>query len=518
MFTLSLERDHLLVEPGSAVTLTFTIRNESDTPDRVEVSVSGLDAEWVAIPVPVVPLAPGDSRVDKILIKPPRAAGSRSGAYPFVVQVRSLESGHGVESQAVLELAPINLISLQVEPKRAGAGYFRKEAPFSVTVVNLGNTDQNLQMFADDPEDGCTYSIDPERVSLAPGQQRDVQMLAQPRSVPLVGSAQLYGATVTARNVENPKVFATAPAQVERRALLSPALLLMMIAIASLAGVWFAMRPKPAYLESFDVDPPEVFVDENVKLTWSAANAQSVTIETGDGVFLEGLPATGSKTVRVTKTTTYFAFAVNEMGRSRTPREVTVVAKIVPKPAPAQITAFEVEPKSVVIGGTATVTYKVENATKVMLEPLGVDLAVSGQDSYSFIAEAPGKMTLVLTAYNAQNQAVKKEVSFTVVDQSEARILVFRAMKDGAPISETELEPGTPIQIEWQVTNAARIEVAPPIGIASDRGTLELIAPAETTTYTLTATDAKGRKVVGKVVLKIVKPESVPPPMGPGGG
>jgi hypothetical protein len=177
-----------------------------------------------------------------------------------------------------------------------------------------------------------------------------------------------------------------------------------------------------------------------------------------------------------------------------------------------------VEPKSVVIGGTATVTYKVENATKVMLEPLGVDLAVSGQDSYSFIAEAPGKMTLVLTAYNAQNQAVKKEVSFTVVDQSEARILVFRAMKDGAPISETELEPGTPIQIEWQVTNAARIEVAPPIGIASDRGTLELIAPAETTTYTLTATDAKGRKVVGKVVLKIVKPESVPPPMGPGGG
>jgi len=518
MFTLSLERDHLLVEPGSAVSLTFTIQNNSESAERVEVSVSGLDVEWVAIPVPVVPLAPGESRVDKILIKPPRAAGSRSGAYPFVVQVRSLESGDGVESQAVLELAPINLISLQVEPKRAGAGYFSKEAPFTITVVNLGNTDQNLQMFADDPEDGCTYSIDPERVSLAPGQQRDVQLVAQPRTVPLVGSAQLYGATVTARNVENPKVFATAPAQVERRALLSPALLLMFIVIAALGGFWFAMRPKPAFIESFDVDPAEVFVDETVRLTWSAANAQSVTIETSDGVFLQGLPPTGSKSVRVTKTTTYFAFAVNEMGKSRTPREVTVVAKIVPTTPPAQIAAFDVDPKTVTVGGTATVTYKVLNAAKVMLEPLGVDLAVSGQDSYTFIAEIPGKMTLVLTAYNAQNQAVKKEISFTVVDQSDARILVFRATKDGTPIDKSELQPGTPIQIEWQVTNAARIEVSPPIGIASDRGILELIAPSETTTYTLTATDAKGLKVAEKIVVRIVKPDAVPPPMGPGGG
>jgi len=518
MFTLSLERDQLLVEPGSAVSLTFTIHNESDIPERAEVSVSGLDAEWVAIPVPVIPLAPGESREDKILIKPPRAAGSRSGAYPFVVQVRSLESGQGIESQAVLDLAPINLVSLQIEPKRAGAGYFHKEAPFSVTVVNLGNTDQNLQLFADDQDDACTYSIDPDKVSLAPGQQKDVQLLAQPRSVPFVGSAQLYGATVTARNVEDPKVYATASAQVERRAVLSPALLLMLILIAGLAGVWFAMRPKPAFIEAFDVNPAEVFVNDNVRLTWSAANAQSVTIETADGVFLQGLPPQGSKDVRITKTTTYFAFAVNEMGKSRKPREVTVVAKIVPTPPPAQISSFDVEPKSVLVGATATVSYKVANATKVMLEPLGVDLAVSGQDSYSFIAETPGKMRLVLTAYNAQNQAVTKEVTLTVTDQSDARILVFRALKDGVPIGDSELQPGTPLQIEWQVTNAARIETSLPVGIASDKGMLEFLAPTETTTYTLTATDAKGRKMTEKVVIKIVKPETVPPPMGPGGG
>ncbi|MDQ2985731.1 MAG: hypothetical protein M3R13_03280 [Armatimonadota bacterium] len=517
MFTLTLSQDHLQVEPGSAVSLTFTIRNDSDTPERAEIAVQGLDGDWVAIPMPVIPLAPGEEREDKILIKPPRAAESRSGAYPFVVQVRSLETGEGVEAQAVLELLPINLVSLQVEPKRASAGFFHKEAPFVVTAVNLGNTDQNLQLFADDPIDACTYSLEPERISLAPGQQREVRLFAQPRSTPLVGSSQLYGATVTARNVEDPKVSATAQAQVERRALLSPALLLMLLVIGTLGGFWFAMRPKPPVMESFDVDPVEIIVGNDAKLTWTTSNARSVTIETADGIFMEGLPASGSKIVKIMKPTTFFAFAVNEMGRSRTPREVTVVAKIVPKPPPAQIVSFEVDPNSVNLGQTATIKYKVANATKVTLQPLGVDLPVSGTDSYTFIAEAPGKMTLLLTAYNAQNQAVEKSVTLNVVDQTDARILIFRATVNGERLGTTEIAPGTPVQIEWQVTNAARIEVSPPIGISSDRGTLELLAPETTTTYTLTATDSKNRKATERIKISVVKTSSPVPPIGPGG-
>jgi hypothetical protein len=518
MFTLSLSQDQLRVEPGSAVTLTFTVSNGGDSAENLEVTAQGLDGDWVAIPVPVVTLAPGETREEKIHIKPPRAAESRSGAYPFVVSVRSLNTGESVEAQAVLQLQPINLVSLQVEPKRATASYFRREAPFVVTAVNLGNTDQNLQFFADDPVDGCTYSIEPERISLAPGQQAAVQLLAQPNSVPFVGSAQLYGATVTARNIEDPKVAATAQAQVERRALLSPVLLLMLLVIGALASVWFAMRPKPPTIDMFDVDTAEVFVDDTVKLTWSASNARSVTIETTDGILMQGLPATGSKAIKITKTTTYFAYAVNEMGRSKQPREVTVVAKIVPQPPAAQILTFSVEPSTVNVGATATVKYKVSSAAKVTLQPLGVDLAVSGQDTYSFIAENPGKMTLLLTAYNAQNQAVEKSVTLNVVDVSDARILVFKATLNGAPLGSTEVDPGAPIQIEWQVTNAARIEVSPPIGISTDRGSLELVAPETTTTYTLTATDSKGLRVVERIKVNVKKPPESSPVMGPGGG
>ncbi|MEO7453594.1 MAG: hypothetical protein ABIV13_02390 [Fimbriimonadales bacterium] len=518
MFTLSLSQDQLRVEPGSAVTLTFNIHNGGEANEQLEISLEGLDGEWIAIPVPVISITPGETREEKIHIKPPRAAESRSGAYPFIVVVRSLETGEGVQSQAVLNLLPINLVSLQVEPKRASAGYFRKEAPFIVTAVNLGNTDQNLQLFADDPSDACTYSLEPERVSLAPGQQREIQLLAQPRSIPFVGSSQLYGATVTARNVEDPKTAATAQAQVERRALFSPALLLMLIAMVSLAGLWFAMRPKPAVIDSFDVDLTEVFVDETVRLSWQSTNARSITIETPEGVLMEGLPPDGSKTFKITKTTTFYAYAVNEMGRSRNPRETTVVAKIVQQPPAAEILSFEVEPKTVNVGDTATIKYKVANASKVTLQPLGVDLAVSGQDTYTFIAENPGKMTLMITAYNVQNQAVEKSLMLNVVDVSQARILVFQASINGTPLGGTEVQPAAPIQIEWHVTNAARIDVLPQIGISTDRGTMELLAPETTTTYTLSAVDAKGLRVSQKITIKVAKPPESSPVMGPSGG
>src|SRR5690606_16052152 len=123
-------------------------------------------------------------------------------------------------------------------------------------------------------------------------------------------------------------------------------------------------------------------------------------------------------------------------------------------------------------------------ASKVTLQPLGVDLAIAGQDSYSFIAETPGQLTLKLTAYNAQNESVEKSVTLNVNEESAAQILIFSATLNGAPLGETEAKPGTPIQIEWHVPNAARIDVNPPIGITTDLGTLVLLAPETPTTYT----------------------------------
>ena len=517
MFSVTLSEDHLSVEPGNSATLTVGIRNTGAETDRCEIRIGGLDSDWVAIPVPSIVLAPGEERKEKVLIKPQRVAQSRAGAYPFAVIIKSLESGETAEAPGILDVEPFHLLSVEVEPKRALAGFFRKEAPFGLTTINLGNSDENLQLTADDQNDECRYQFEQDRIQLSPGQERTTPFVAEPSSVPIVGSAHLTGFTATARSVDNPIVVTSTQGTVERRALLTPALLLAVLAIFAVAAFWVAARPKPAVMDSFDADAAQVMSGGTVRLSWSASNAKSVVIETQDGPLLQGLKPNSATTLTVDKTTTFRAYAVNELGRSKLPREVTVVAKIEPRPQPAFIAEFSASPRSVHVGDTVKISYKVTNASKILLQPLSVDLPVSGLDSYDFIAEQPGSMNLTLTAYNAKNEAVSKTVTIRVTEESVAKILEFRAMVDGEPLKDREVDPLTPVSIEWHVSNAEIVKLDPGVPSASLQGGLT-VAPEKTTTYTLTAIDNAGRPAVMRITVKVKKPvpPPQPPPMGPG--
>lgn len=509
MFSLSLSKDQLRVEPGSAATLAVTVHNKGESADRYEVNASGLDSDWVAIPVPSFILAPGEERTEKILIKPPRASESKAGAYPFAVKVRSLESGEGVEAPAVLEVDPFNLLSLEVEPKRASAGYFKKQAPFAVTAINLGNTEQNLQMFADDPEDGCTYQFAQERVQLSPGQQKDVWVAVQPKHFPVVGSTRLYGFTVSARSTDNPLVVANAQGQVERRALLTPAFLMIVLLAIALGSAWFAMRPRPAAVDSFDIDPPDVQLGQQVKLRWRTTNAKSVDIKADGEPYLQGLPPSGEKTVIPSKSTTFQIYAVNELGRVAGSESTVTVRFPVEAPA-AKIDSFSLSPKEVNLGDTVTISYKVRDAAKVELLPFGVDLPVN-LNTYDLRADQAGSLEVTLVAYNSANKAVSETRKLTVKEKSEAKILVFRALLNGEPLKDQEIEPNTPLTIEWQVTNAARIEIEPRIpGFTGEaRGTIDIVTD-KSTQYTLTAVDSSNRPAIAKLSIKVKAPEPAP--------
>jgi hypothetical protein len=514
MFSLSLSKDHLRVEPGSAVTLAVVVHNRGDSADRYELDLTGLDGDWIAIPVPTFLLAPGEERTEKILIKPPRAAESKSGAYPFAVKVRSLESGEANEAPAVLDVEPFHLLSIEVEPKRGVAGFRKKQAAFAVTAINLGNTDQNLQMFADDPEDGCAYQFEHERIQLAPGQQKQVYLAVQPAQFPLIGANRLYGFAVSARSIENPLVVANAQAQVERHPLLSVPILLSVFAVFLIGLVWFTLRPKPATMDAFGSDVSEVVYGQQVRLNWSASNAKSVTIETQDGVFLQGLEPTGSKLITPTGTTTYTAYAVNDLGHSKNSLSLNIVVRqpeVVPEP---EIDSFSVTPKEVNLGDTVKVRYKVSNAVRIQLQPMGIDLPTN-LDSYDIRMEQPGSQTLTLYAYNAKNQAVTRSAPVIVAEKSAAKVIAFQAMMDGQPLGEKEVEPGATVTIEWQVAGASRVEIKPGIGaVSGDKGTIEVTVD-KSSQYTLTAWDAAGLQTIQKLNIKVKvqpPPEGSPPP------
>jgi hypothetical protein len=57
--------------------------------------------------------------------------------------------------------------------------------------------------------------------------------------------------------------------------------------------------------------------------------------------------------------------------------------------------------------------------------------------------------------------------------------------------SATSISAGTPVTLSWQVTGASYVIVSPDAGAV--RGTSVSVTPAQSTTYTLYATNAFGR-------------------------
>src|SRR5688500_16264011 len=92
-FSAKLESDLISVEAGATVPVSLEVNNKGEAPDRFEVEIEGLDPEWTAVPVPVFSANPGENHSEKIFFKPPRASESLAGNYPFVVKVRSLDTG-----------------------------------------------------------------------------------------------------------------------------------------------------------------------------------------------------------------------------------------------------------------------------------------------------------------------------------------------------------------------------------------------------------------------------------------
>lgn len=515
MVRLSLTESELAAQPGTAATVRLTLSNDSDRADRFELRLEGIDVEWVAMPVPTVPLGPGEQRTESILIKPPRSTESRAGRYPFTVSARSLETGEEVEALGFLDVEPFELITVEVEPKRGSAGYFRKQASFTVAVANLGNTDVNLQLFADDPEDACTYQYAQERISLNPGQQKNIPLIVQPRLSPLIGSPRLYGFAVSARGIENPRLHASTQAQLEHKAMLTPAALLVSLIVVVLGFVWYLLRPTPPQMDSFAPSSTTVTEGDRVRLSWSASRAQYVVIADGERIWPRQ-PAAGTLEVVLTKTTTFTAKAVNAAGESS---EVTTTVTVLPKaviPEP-EIASFSIIPAKANLGDTLRVRYRVANAVKVLLQPIGVELPVN-QEQFEFVAERAGRIEYRLIAYNNEGKAVTKSAAVEVAELSQARVIEFRALMNGVPLkANEEVEPFTRVTIEWQVERAARVEIRPSIGLVSATGTMDVM-PERTTTYILTAKDDQGRAVTAQITVGVKAQDREAAPAGGGGG
>ena len=507
-FSLALALDVVPVEPGSTVPLTVSITNRAETREQFDLEIEGLDPEWTAVPVAVFEIGPGETRQEKVLFRIARSSESLAGAYPFVVKVRSLESGVAEQSQGILDVRPFNGISAELSPKKGKYSPVNQQNTFTVTLLNLGNTAHTLQLTGNDPEDACAYEFESEHITLNPGQQREVSVVVKPRRGLAVASGRLIGFGITARSQDVPSVSAGVQGQLEQRGLFSPSSLVAIVFLAILGIFWYLNLPKPPTI-SLSIEPARVVQGSPVTLKWTAAERSRVKITIPDGtVIYDGTDTSGSLSYNVTQQATLTFRAVATRDNVSSPPDTETITIDAPEqidPPSLKVTAST---REVALGTGFILNYEVgPSVVSATVAPLGKDLDLT-QKQLEIIPTRIGWNEYTVSAKNKAGVAKTQTVRVMVTQVSAAKIIAFAA--DKTTVSDLE----NMVTLNWQVTNAARVELingaaAPQVVSAEGSQTVPVMAK---TTFVLVATDADGVKTNQKITIVRDNPTK---PVGP---
>lgn len=502
-FGVRLSVDTVPIESGATVPCALEITNQGSERERFELSVEGVDQEWVLVTVPEFIVEAGETVNEKIFFKPPRTSESLAGNYPFVVKVRSLESGEFKTAQGVIQIRPYHYISMEMMPKRGVVSPVRKRIPFRVTVMNLGNTEHTLQFFGSDPDDACNFEFEQEQVTVGPGQQKVVEVIVGAHGGRFFSGSRLYNFVVSARSLSSPSVLSSAQAQLESRTSVSPVTLAVTLFFALLAWFWLGAIPKTPSV-TLVVAKSQALVGEPLDVTWHASYADSVYIKL-DGEERVSPDAVGHLRYTFMKAGTHKIEAVAMRNDRRGISDERLIEVVEPPPAPAPVIEdLDVTPKTVKLGEVYTLKYSLANAVSARIgetmEPLDVNV-----NERQLTATKAGDLVYTVIAVGADpKKQATKTFKLKVVDESKAMILSFTA-------EPKELDAPGKVTLAWQVTNAAVVTLVIdgkeiPVEATSNGYDLNLTT---TTWITLKAVDDKNRpaKMTKKVV---VKPQETP--------
>ena len=414
-YVVRLTSDLYKVEPGNTVPVTIEITNKSESAERYELEVEGMESTWVAVPVPTFVVEPNEVYTERIFLKPPREAESLAGTYPFVVNVRNIETGETRRAQGALEVGAYFNLSLDIQPKKGTISPLSKSITFQLTLMNLSNSEQTMQLFAADNDAVLAFEFDSDQVVLGAGQQRILNLVVTSSKGSLLANSRLQNFSVSARGVENPALGTSTTGQIEQKALASPGVFSIALFLIAIIAAWIALWPKPPHIDSIVIDPGQATIGQPVTLKWKSTRASNVRIQERQ------LPE-GTVTY-VPEKAGQFAVEVTAFMGDQSVRDVSQVLLVnepptVPDPV---IREISVDDKQIKIGQPFILHYKFnESVTKATLFPMQRDLDIHATE-IQLQADVVGKSKYFIKAYNSAGKSVESSVSVNVVKVSKSK-------------------------------------------------------------------------------------------------
>ncbi|MFA6012230.1 MAG: polymorphic toxin-type HINT domain-containing protein [Desulfobacteraceae bacterium] len=214
-----------------------------------------------------------------------------------------------------------------------------------------------------------------------------------------------------------------------------------------------------------------------VTLTWVSDNAASCSIEPGIG----SVGLNDSVTVTPLSTTTYVITATNSQGLQRT-SQVTVT--VIDPP----IVTLTADKTTLSHGESVNLSWTSANAQTCEIQPSPGAVALSGSTS-----QTPETTTdYIITARGPLSSATATVHVNVVWDNPTTDFSAFPA---------TIEYPGT-ATLMWTTRNASAVSIDQGVGSVAVNGSVT-VSPAETTTYTLTASNPEGETITAQAIVTV---------------
>jgi uncharacterized cupredoxin-like copper-binding protein len=235
---------------------------------------------------------------------------------------------------------------------------------------------------------------------------------------------------------------------------------------------------QPPTIPTFTANPTAINLGAASTLTWTTTNATSVSIDNGVG----SQAVNGSANVSPTANTTYTLTATGAGGTVT--KQVTVTIN-------APTATFAAAPTTITLGNSTTLTWSTTNATSVSIDNNVGSVTASGQKVVS-----PTSTTTYTLSATGPGGVITRQVTVTVNTSGPG--ITFTA-------SPGSIAFGSSSTLTWSTTNATSVSIDNGIGNVSNSGT-QVVSPARTTIYRLTATGSGGTSIADAVVVVVPKP------------
>ncbi len=385
---LSFSQYTISLEAGANIKSTISIINRGSVVDQFSVEVEGLEESWYTLSASSVKLFPGGQESITLTIHPPKESSSKAGKYPFSIKAASVENPKEIATElGTLEIQPYHEFGAELHPTQRVT---RGEADFQLTIRNKGNSRETFKVNAQDEQGGCQFRFEDEEVKLDPGESSKVGLWVAAKSRPKFGAKKQYSFLVNVIPEWNKEAAEVVSGQVAYLAMVPRWLVraIVPIIVVIIAGFLFLWPVKAPIIQFFSVSPDSLSPGGSALLSWEVRQAKSILIQPEPG----NVKAIDTLRVSPEKSTIYTMTAKNRRGVTKQKKASLVVVYPLP-----EIVSFEAQPQKVKNPTKGvTLTWKVEKAKKVKIEPDIGDVAAEGSKT----AYPEKTTTFTLTATN----------------------------------------------------------------------------------------------------------------------